>query len=262
MKRITQLFVLFLVRLLTGPTDASAQQEHINLVFIGNSITYGATLPSPATQAPPVVCRQLIYEATEVTTHVHNGGHSGITTFGFLPGRRDFSQCCDAATSMLEDHGGHLYFSIMLGTNDSAISGTEGAPVSTDTYRENMTRIIEELLARFPTCKILVNYPIWYSPNTHNSSRYLEAGMNRLHSYYPVIDELAIAHDRVFPGNRLVWECFEDNKALFTAEAGNSGTFFLHPNELGARRLAEIWARSLCQLLETDGVKQKKSVFP
>lgn len=240
--------------------DPVDPKENINLVFIGNSITYGATLSSPSTQAPPIICRQLIQKATGVKTHVHNGGHSGITTLGFLPGRTDFTQCATAANSFVKGNGGLLYFSIMLGTNDSAISGTEGAPVSTDTYRENMKQIIEELLKRFPTCKILVNYPIWYSPNTHNGARYLEEGMNRLHSYYPIIDELAASYDRVFAGNREVWDFFEDNKALFTAESGNSGTFFLHPNVNGAKRLAEIWARSLAELIQSDGIELKNDL--
>ena len=141
----------------------------------------------------------------------------------------------------------------MLGTNDSAITGTEGAPVSIDTYRDNMKKIIDELIRRFPTCRILVNYPIWYSPNTHNGSRYLEEGMNRLHSYYPVIDALVAEYNQVFAGDRGVWEFFETNPDLFTAENGNSGVFYLHPNAEGAVKLAEIWTKSLLEIIKADG---------
>ena len=236
----------------------SNPKENINLVFIGNSITYGATLSNPTTQAPPIICRQMVEEATGVTTHVFNGGHSGITTWGYLPGRSDFTTVSMAANTFVRNNGGLLYFSIMLGTNDSAIIGTEGAPVSTETYRSNMKVIIDELIRRFPTCKIIVNYPLWYSPNTHNGSRYLEEGMTRLRSYYPIIDALVAEYDQVYAGERGVWEFFENNRPLFTAERGNSGTFYLHPNAEGAVRLAEIWTRSLLTLIKADGVKVKK----
>ncbi|MCR5139759.1 MAG: lipolytic protein G-D-S-L family [Bacteroidaceae bacterium] len=236
----------------------SNPKENINLVFIGNSITYGATLSHPATQAPPIICRQMVEDATGVTTHVFNGGHSGITTWGYLPGRSDFTTVSMAANTFVRNNGGLLYFSIMLGTNDSAIIGTEGAPVSTETYRTNMKAIIDELIRRFPTCKIIVNYPLWYSPNTHNGSRYLEEGMTRLRSYYPIIDALVTEYDQVYAGERGVWEYFENNRPLFTAERGNSGTFYLHPNAEGAVRLAEIWTRSLLTLIKADGVKVKK----
>ena len=234
------------------PVDPKA---NINLVFIGNSITYGATLPNPTTQAPPIICRQLVEAATKVPTQVYNGGHSGITTWGYLPGRLDFTLATKAARTFVKNNGGLLYFSIMLGTNDSAITGPEGSPVSIETYKDNMKKILDELVERFPDCRILLNYPIWYSPNTHNGARYLQEGLDRLHSYYPVIDELVAAYDQVYAGDRGVWEFFEDNKELFTSEPGNSGTFYLHPNEQGAIRLAEIWTKSLLQLMKADGIE-------
>ena len=240
-------------RAVRGKAKPTEQGECINLVFIGNSITYGATLSNPSTQAPPIICQRLVKEATGIETNVYNGGHSGITTWGYLPGRADFTYATIAANAFTKNNGGRIYFSIMLGTNDSAITGTEGAPVSTDTYRDNMKKIIDELIRRFPTCRILVNYPIWYSPNTHNGSRYLEEGMNRLHSYYPVIDALVAQYEQVFAGDRSVWEYFETNQNLFTAENGNSGVFYLHPNAEGAVKLAEIWTKSLLEIIKADG---------
>ena len=66
-------------------------------MFIGNSITYGDQLSDPATQAPPIICRALVEEATGLTTNVYNGGHCGITTWGYLPGREDFTQIVNKA---------------------------------------------------------------------------------------------------------------------------------------------------------------------
>ena len=229
----------------------------INLLFIGNSITYGATLSNPGGQAPPIVCRALVEEATGVTTNVYNGGHSGITTLGFLPGRSDFTMVASNAKNLKNQNGGLVYFSIMLGTNDSACNGTEGAPVATETYAKNIKKIIDGLIAAVPDCKIILNYPIWYSPNTYNGAMYLQEGLDRLHGYYPAIDAIVEEYDQVYAGYRGVWEYFENNKVLFTSEAGNAGTFHLHPNVNGAKRLAEIWTRSLLELIEADGVEIK-----
>lgn len=245
------------VATLVTSVDNDSSATNINLLFIGNSITAGATLSSASTMAPPVVCGQLVEAATGVTTNVYNGGHSGITTLGFLPGRNDFTRVVNAAKAYQANNGGLIYFSIMLGTNDSACTTTEGAPVSPDTYGKNIKAIIDALIDAVPTCKILLNYPIWYSPNTHNSAKYLQEGLDRLHSYYPVLDGIVAQYEQVFGGNRAVWDYFEDNKVLFTAEKGNAGTFYLHPNQVGAHCLAEIWAQSILKLLESDGVEIK-----
>lgn len=240
-----------------GEPDPIDQKDNINLLFIGNSITAGATLSNASTQAPPIVCRSLIQGATGVTTNVFNGGHSGITTWGYLPGRDDFTRIVNNAKAFKKQNGGLIYISIMLGTNDSACSGTEGAPVSPDAYGNNIKTIIDALIEAVPTCKILLNYPIWYSPNTHNGATYLQEGLDRLHSYYPILDDIVEEYEQVYAGNRGVWEYFEDNKVLFTKENGNSGYFFLHPNVIGAQRLAEIWAKSLLEIIKEDGIEVK-----
>lgn len=240
-----------------GEPDPVDPKENINLLFIGNSITAGATLSNASTQAPPIVCRQLVEKATGITTNVYNGGHSGITTWGYLPGRDDFTRVANNAKAFKKQNGGVIYISIMLGTNDSACSGTEGAPVSPDAYGTNIKTIIDELLKTVPTCKILLNYPIWYSPSTYNGAMYLQEGLDRLHSYYPILDAIVAEYDQVYAGNRGVWEYFENNFALFTRESGNAGYFYLHPNLNGAKRLAEIWANSLLELIQADGIEVK-----
>lgn len=238
-----------------GEEESVDPKANINLVFIGNSITAGATLSNAPTQAPPIVTQALVQQATGITTNVYNGGHSGITTYGFLPGRNDFTKVTNAANALVKNNGGLLIFSIMLGTNDSACTTTEGAPVSPQTYMENLKKIIDGLIEKCPTCKIILNYPIWYSPNTHNSAKYLQEGLDRLRSYYPYIDEVVASYKQVYAGNQYVWEYFEDNKVLFTAENGNSGTFYLHPNALGAQHLAEVWTNSILDVLKKEGVE-------
>ena len=244
-------------RAIEGEEDPVEPNSNINLLFIGNSITAGATLSNASTQAPPILCRTLVEDATGVTTNVYNGGHSGITTFGYMPGRDDFTRIVNSAKAFKKQNGGLIYISIMLGTNDSACSGTEGAPVNPDVYGNNMRTIINKLIDAIPTCKIILNYPIWYSPSTYNGAKYLQEGLDRLHSYYPILDAIVAEYDQVYAGNRGVWEYFEDNKGLFTRESGNAGYFYLHPNANGAKRLAEIWANSLLELIKADGIEVK-----
>ena len=228
-------------------------EEHINLLFIGNSITAGATLTNRSAEAPPIVCGELVQQATGRPTNVYNGGHSGITTYGFLPGTKDFTGVVNAAKAFQRSNGGKLYFSIMLGTNDSSYSpgnsASKGGPATPEVYKENMKQIIDSLIAQFPDCKILVNYPIWYSPNTYNGARYLQEGLDRLRTFYPVIDALVAAYDQVYAGDRGAWEAFENHPELFTSENGHAGIFHLHPNAQGARRLAELWAKRLLLIL-------------
>ena len=115
MKKIYS-FLCVLLLLLSKPVQS---QEVINLLFIGNSITYGDQLSDPATQAPPIICRALVEEATGLTTNVYNGGHCGITTWGYLPGREDFTQLVNKALEFRTQNNGRIYICIIINSKDS-----------------------------------------------------------------------------------------------------------------------------------------------
>ena len=243
------------------PAEPYDPADYINLVFIGNSITAGAGLTA-ATEAPPVKCGEYVETATGKTVGVYNGGNSGKTTVDFLPDRSLLPGVLSNAGT-LGTNGGKMYFSIMLGTNDSAESGTTGAPVSTSTYQTNMELIIDSIIAAFPESKIIVNYPIWYSDNTHNGATYEAAGQARLHSYYPIIDAIAGEYSQVHAGDRNTWELFKERTNLFQAETYSSyGPFYLHPNATGADFLGQIWAKSLLGLMEADGMSTDQTAVP
>ncbi len=235
------------------------QAEPINLVFIGNSITYGAMLQNPGSQAPPFKVGRMMQEELERPVTVYNCGVSGATTLDFLPATGSYFASVASAVKRAQANGGPIIFSMMLGTNDSAETGPNGSPVSPENYYKNMKVIIDYLLNNYPHTIIIVNYPIWYSPNTHNGARYLQAGLDRLQTYHPEIDRLVSFyakmqdHQRVFAGNPETFSYFEDKTDLFVAEAGNSGTFYLHPNATGGTRLAEFWKQSIIDhLADTD----------
>ena len=66
--------------------SANAAERSYNLVFIGNSITYGALHKQRDLTAPPVQCAKWLSEQEGVdTVYFRNCGHSGRTTYHFLP---------------------------------------------------------------------------------------------------------------------------------------------------------------------------------
>ena len=162
----------------------------MNIVFIGNSITQGALISTPSHDAPPVKAALYLTKQPSVTSVKYsNQGVSGCTTTDYLPTTETlFPKAKEAADKFADETWATLVFSIMLGTNDSAITGPNGAPASPEKYEENMKAIINQLLALYPSCKIVLHRPVWYSPNTYNGAMYLKEGLNRLQSYYPVLN--------------------------------------------------------------------------
>lgn len=90
------------------------------IVYIGDSITFGAGLAQKEQQAPPVISSRLIEEKTGRVVTYANQGRSGCTTVDFLPvSGKLWKQVVTAAKSLQKEQQ-TLVFSIMLGTNDSA----------------------------------------------------------------------------------------------------------------------------------------------
>ena len=149
-------------------------------------------------------------------------------------------------------------FIIMLGTNDSAIRGTNGCPVAPEAYRDNLRQIIDRLLALYPNARFVVHRPIWYSPNTYNGAMYLQEGLDRLTAYYPELVALVEEYGKRFPGQVFLgdtegYDYFRTNaEELFQAENGNAGVFYLHPNKRGAVALGELWGKAIAKALYGD----------
>jgi signal transduction histidine kinase/lysophospholipase L1-like esterase len=230
-----------------------------DVVFVGDSITAGATLSNPATDSAPVQCARDLGRRFGVAVHMSNQGHGGHTTVDWKPSTNaasDFQRALTAARSLESKQRGQLIFSIMLGANDSAESGPNGAPVSPTAYGDNLRAIIDEFLTDYPQAYVFVHYPIFYSTNTQNSSLYGPVGLDRLRSYVPEIDRListnAVRHPgHVFAGDKLAFEYFSTNyPAALTPEAGAQGTFYLHPNSTGAAVLGKAWADAIAAALD------------
>lgn len=233
------------------------EKKNLNIVFIGNSITQGALLEDPRHDAPPVkAALYLRKQPTGGTVRYSNQGVSGSTTLDFLPQNESlFPKVVQVADQFRDETWATLIFSIMLGTNDSAITGPNGAPVSPSDYYGNMKSIVDRLLALYPDCKIVLHRPVWYSPNTYNGAKYLEEGLNRLQSYYPQLQALVLDYSKRFPGQVFMGdtEGFDYFKTHYETELfpeeGNAGTFYLHPNKKGAAALGELWGKAIQRVI-------------
>lgn len=229
-------------------------QKKLNVVFVGNSITQGALLENPMQEAPPV--RAGIWLGNQkgiAEVNISNQGVSGKTTVDFLPASKSyFPKVKEAMDKLQQEHPDAIsLFSIMLGTNDSANTTTNGAPVSAPQYYTNMKVIIDELMDAFPNALFVLHYPIWYSPNTYNGAQYLASGLKRLKSYYPCLQELVESYaessrGKVFLGDTEATAYFETHyQTELRPEQGYAGIFYLHPNKQGAENLATFWGKAI-----------------
>jgi len=235
---------------------ALREKPSINVVFIGDSITHGTTQKG---ETPPNYADSALEQSGKFKkVQVSNQGVSGFTTFDFLPAtHKAYPKVRAVADVFYADKQALLIFSIMLGTNDSAIKGPTGSPVSTENYHQNLKTIVDSLLAAYPNCKIVLNYPTWYSNNTHNrGAAYMQEGFDRLNSYFPQIDALVKEYKKsnphhVFVGDKDAFKYFELNYLTdLKAENGLDGVFYLHPNKKGDVALGKFWCDAIIKALK------------
>ena len=237
------------------------KEKTLHIVFMGDSITYGAAVADRDHFAPPVAAASSLQQMPLVDkVAFYNAGTSGATTLDFLPGTGNFKRSIAAADEFngeiqkLSDDqkkADELIFSIMLGTNDSAIEGTHGAPIVPEKYRQNLLIIIDSLLSRYPDCKVVINEAPWYSDNTYNGAKYLKEGRQRLVRYNPELVRLVnhykkLRPGRVYLGDQSAFAYFQKNyKHMMAAENGQQGVFYLHPNNRGSSVLGDKWAKAI-----------------
>ncbi len=234
-----------------------------DIVFVGDSITAGATLSDPAAESAAVQCARDLGQRLGVPVRMSSQGYGGHTTLDWRPSTNaasDFQRAIGAARSLESEQRGQLIFSIMLGANDSAERGPNGAPVSPAAYRDNLQAMIDQFLATYPRAYVFVHDPIFYTTNTQNGALYGPIGLKRLRAYVPELDRListnAISHPgRVFAGDKWAFGYFSTNyTSALTPEAGAQGIFYLHPNPAGAAVLGRAWADAIGAALDRQPV--------
>lgn len=72
-------------------------------------------------------------------------------------------------------------------------------------------------------------------------------------AYTDVLIEIANENEDVYLGDRDAFDYFgaKHRKYMF-AEDGKAGTFYLHPNEAGARKLARYWAQAIVKVVKKN----------
>jgi lysophospholipase L1-like esterase len=242
----------FVLLFLISSSPVFAQKQNIHIVYIGDSITQGVQLADPDKEAPPAIATAWLGKQKGMgKVEFSNQGISGFTTVDFLPSTNTVFPRVDKAAAAMDNKDATLVFSIMLGTNDSAIVGPNGSPVSAEQYRNNLKIIIDRLLRHFPKSKIVIQKSIWYSPNTYNGSMYLQEGLKRLQSYFPQIDTLVKEYNNtdaghVFGSDKKAFDYFSEHyRTDLIPELGHQGIFYLHPNNKGAAVLAQFWGDAI-----------------
>lgn len=252
MKRLLCLILLLLTGLCALQAQNSAKRG-CNIIYIGNSITAGALHADKTKSAPPVYTSDFVGKELSADVNFRNCGRSGATTLDFIPQQqRDFTRVEKAIGEIKAISDEPIIFSIMLGTNDSANFGPNGSPISNEDYKNNLMTMIERIRELAPGAMFILHRPIWYSPNTHNASQYLVAGQKRMEGYTDVLIEMAASNKDIYLGDCDAFDFFSRKylKYMF-AEDGKAGTFYLHPNEAGARKLARYWARAISDIIKS-----------
>lgn len=256
MKMIDIKVILIVLCLLNTVGFAWAQSPKIDIIYIGDSITAGAGLVD-SLDCPPAIADNDLRKLGIDVAGSSNQGYSGYTTLDFMPNTTAFKNV-EAAADKLKNNEATLVFSIMLGTNDSAIQGPNGSPVTKEQYYENLKIITDQLLKDYPSCTVVIHRQLWYSPNTYNGSKYLQEGLDRLQSYYSQVKRLVswysnTENGRVFLGDTKAYRFFSKNyQATLQPESGHEGTFYLHPNKIGAVALAGFWSKAIYKVVNKN----------
>ena len=221
---------------------SGADLQSLNIVFIGDSITYGYLLTEPAEEAPPVRAAAFL-QGMPCFTNVSftNCGRNAFRTDQFLPETPDsaWPQVKQAGDSYTNGPG-LLLFSIMLGANDSIVA----TPAQ---YGSNLTSLVSALLANYTDSHIVIHHPLWYTkmPSTRPEI---------LYQYIPVIDALVgtfgQSHpDRVHLGDIKGWDFFEANHETVCFKETRDGLpYYIHPNVTGATILGQYWAEAISRI--------------
>ena len=273
---------LLISLLLTSACAVSVfAQRSANIVFIGNSITYGALHEHRELTAPPAQCvRWLSGQDGIDTVYFKNCGHSGRTTYHFLPNSADvrpagdktyFDDVVKKTRELVAAHpAAPLVFSIMLGTNDT-VERPRNSHTTPDDYARNLCTIIDSLLRLWPDAHVVLNKPIYYTPDYHTKGGSIASkkSLKLLTQYYNMFARVVYNSKpgQVHIGDSEAYGYFEKHYQtdIVDEKDARGQTYYLHPNEKGARVLAEYWGKALLPVLRqmpvVDPLRGKKIGF-
>jgi lysophospholipase L1-like esterase len=249
-----------------------AQNRSANVVFIGNSITFGALHEHREATAPPAQCAKWLSKQTDIdTVYFANCGRSGKTTYHFLPNAADvipagektfFPDVVQKTRELMTEHPQlPLIFSIMLGTNDT-VERKNNSHTTPNNYVANLCAIIDSLLTLWPDAHVVLNKPIWYFPDyvTKGGSIASKKSLKLLETYFNSFAQV-VAHAKkgqVHIGDHEAYNYFKKHYKtdIFEEKDARSKSYWLHPNEQGAGKLAEFWGKAILPVLSIAAPSQ------
>jgi len=240
-------------------------QRSANIVFIGNSITYGALHQQRETTAPPTQCARWLCQREEIdTVYFRNCGRSGRTSYHFLPHAKDvipagdktyFGDVVAKTRELVKAHPTlPLVFSIKLGTND-AVERKHNAHTEPEAYVRNLTVIIDSLLRLWPDAHVVLNRPIYNTSDyvTKNGSVASKKSLKIMNTYYELFSKIVAncKQGHVHIGDAEAYNYFKQcyKTDIFEEKDARGKSYWLHPNEQGARKLAEYWGKAILPVL-------------
>lgn len=179
---------------------------------------FGITNQPPPEQECPLFAGQPLV--------AQNFGENGATTADWmvLGGGKPLSDALIFITRQ-----GTQQVSIMLGTNDSKPENLVDAP----TYQSNLQSIISTLVTNGVT-KVVLNQPPYIQPSGTGIVD-PTASNALLVQYQTSLANLVTANpDIVFLGDITAYNVFEANPSYYQADG-------IHPNNIGATVLAQLW---------------------
>ena len=168
-----------------------------------------------------------------------------------------FGDVVDKTSQLVKEHPGlPLLFSIMLGTNDT-VERTKNSHTTPEAYAHNLCSIIDSLLVLFPEAHVVLNKPTWYYPDyvTKGGSIASEQNIKLISDYFKEFDNV-VAHCKkghVHIGDSSAYEYIKEHYRtdVFEETDSRGKSFWLHPNERGAKKLAEYWGKALLPLIKS-----------
>lgn len=214
-KRLWSCLPVFILLLLANGS-LSARQERIKIACIGNSITYGYTLPDPAAQSYPARLQKKLGNHYEV----RNFGHSGatLTKKGYNPYYKtgEFTEALDFRPDMAI---------ICLGINDT---DPRTWPNYKDDFIPDYNWLIDTLRATNPAMKVFV---CSLMPVFTGHPRFLSSTLAWSREAQEKIRQVATINHTGFID---LYAAFHNRPDLIT------DAWTLHPNVRGAERLCKI----------------------
>ena len=254
----------------------SFAQQSANIVFIGNSITYGALHEQREITAPPAQCARWLSQREEIdTVYFRNCGRSGKTSYHFLPNAADvipagdktyFGDVVAKTRELVKAHPSlPLIFSFKLGTND-AVERKHNTHTEPEAYVRNLTVIIDSLLRLWPDAHVVLNRPIYNTSDyiTKNGSVASKKSLKMMNTYYEqfskVVANCKTGHVHI--GDAEAYDYFKQHYKtdVFEEKDANAKSYWLHPNEQGAKKLAEYWGKAILPLLKNQGDRSRDSI--